>query len=325
MAKIIVVAEYREQPSEGMQVISKTLVDALRSSRHCVRVVEPGGLKALGLALARVRPDVVLFTHGPGPGVVKMSLLLRVLLRAKIIWIASRPDLESVPGWLRGRRTANVVVCNQRRPDLDSVACGANFVERFIGIDPARVRSCTDVSHPWPDLVVPGRPVLLHVGHLKRNRGLEMLAEAKRELGGRIEVVVQGGPAIPPDPGVVEELQSAGVHVRRTFEPSLRRLYEAADLYVFPVQHAAAGAIELPLGVLEAIANQTPVLTTEFGVLKQALSEERGVTFVGKEGFTPALQALLDDGGLAVKPWGLPEHLSSDRTVEAVLQLLGTV
>lgn len=322
MAKILAIAEYRDEPSEGMQVISKTLVDALRDGGHRVEVVEPGSTRTLARSLIRGRPDVVLFTHGPGVGVVKLSLLLRITLRARIIWVASRPDLALVPWWLKGHKTAHAVLCNQRRTDLEDVAQGAEFVEQFIGIDPVRVNSGVIGEHPWPDLTATGRPVLLHVGHLKRNRGLDQLAEAKRQMRNHIEVVVQGGPALPPDAGVVEELESAGVHVRRTFESDLHRLYKAADLYVFPVEHASAGAIELPLGVLEAISNGTPVLSTDFGVLRRALEGVPGVTFCNETGLLPALRGLLSDGRLCTRPQGLPDHLHADRTAEAVLQMV---
>lgn len=322
MAKILAIAEYRDEPSEGMQVVSKTLVDALRGAGHLVRVVEPRDTRTLALSLVRERPDVVLFTHGPGVGVVRLSFLLRMSLRTRIIWVASRPDLALVPRWLKGRKTAHAVLCNRRRSDLEDVAPGAEFVEQFIGIDPERVNSRVVGEHPWPDLAATGRHVLLHVGHLKRNRGLDQLAEAKRELSDHIEVVVQGGPALQPDAGVVEELESAGVYVRRTFEPDLHRLYKAADLYVFPVEHASAGAIELPLGVLEAISNGTPVLSTDFGVLRQALEGVPGVTFCDRSGLLSTLHGLLRDNRLGIRPEGLPGHLHADRTAEAVLQMV---
>ncbi len=305
-----------------MQVVSKTLVDALREAGHGVSVIEPRRLARSLWSLLRTRPDVVLFTHGPGLGVVTYSRLLRKLLRARIIWVAPRPDLMAIPRWLQDRRTAHTVLCNRRRRDLETVAPDAEFIEQFVGIDPARLASDIEEECPWPELSATGRPVLLHVGHLKRNRGLDVLAAVKRSMGDQIEIVVQGGPALPPDGGVVEELESAGVWVRRSFEPNLGRLYKAADLYVFPLEETSAGAIELPLSVLEAVACGTPVLTTDFGVLKQALGAVPGVTFCGQAEFLPALRALLDADGLRVRPQGLPHHLHAARTTEAVLQIV---
>ncbi len=322
MAKIVAVAEYRDEPCEGMQVVSKTLVDALRRAGHTVRVIEPRHLPRSFPSLLPHRPDLVLFTHGPGVGVVASSLIMRKVLRARIVWVASRPDLGSIPRWLKRHRTAHTVLCNMRRPDLVAVARDAEFMEQFIGIDPARVGSNTEKQCPWPDLRATGRPVLLHVGHLKRNRGLDVLAAAKRCLGDQIEIVVQGGPALPTDAGVLSDLESSGVRVLRTFEPNLRRLYEAADLYVFPLQEGSGGAIDLPLGVLEAVACGTPVLSTDFGVLKQALNAVSGVTFCSQAEFLPVLRALLETGGLQARPGGLPDHLHAARTTEAVLRIV---
>lgn len=323
MARIVAVAEYRDEPSEGMQVISKTLVDALRDADHEVFVVEPRRLAKSLLSIVRRRPDAIVFTHGPGKGVVSISWGLRKMLRARIIWIASRPDLSAVPSWLIGRETAHSVMCNRRRPDLEAVAHGAEFIEQFIGIDPARVRSNGESTSPWPELRATGRPVLLHVGHLKRNRGLDVLAEVKRCLGEQIEVVVQGGPALPTDAAVVKDLEASGVKVRRDFEPELARLYRAADLYVFPVHESSAGAIELPLGVLEAVACQTPVLTTDFGVIKQALEGVPGVTVCRQDEFVDVLRTLLETGGLEISPPGLPDHLHAKRMSDVLLRIVG--
>lgn len=324
MPNLSVVADYRLEPSEGMQVVSKGIVDALRHAGHQVQVIDPAQFPYRLLSVLLSRPDAVVFTHGPGVGVVLYSWVLRKLSRSRIIWVASRPSLVRIPRWLKERKTAHYVVCNRRRADLDAVARDAEFVERYIGIDPARVAPLSREDEPWPDLSATGRPVLLHVGHLKRNRGLEILAAAKRSMADKIEVVVQGSPTFAADAGVVEELESAGVRVRLTFESNLHRLYRAADLYVFPVSEASAGAIELPLGVLEAVACGTPVLTMEFGVLKQALDGVPGVKFCSHADFLPSLRLLLEEDRLESKPEGLPKHLHADRATETVLRLVGT-
>lgn len=323
MVRVAVVAEYRGDPAEGMQVVSKNLVDVVAASDHCVSVIEP---RTLGGTLLRVMfgmPEAILFTHGPGPGVVALSWILRKITRAQIIWVATRPDIARVPRWLRISKTAHVVICNRRRSDLDSVAPGAEVIEQFIGIDPTRFASRGEFDDPWPEIRKANRPIALHLGHLRRNRGLDLLAEAKRSLGDRIEIVVQGSPTFPPDPGVVEELELAGVKVRREYEPDISRLYKFSDLYVFPVRPESAGAIELPLGVLEAVACGTPVLSTDFGVVRQALDGISGVTFAGADEFSSALRRILDTNALANRPSRLPDALHAERTTETVLRLLG--
>ncbi len=323
MSTFCVVAEYRLEPSEGIQVVSKSLVDHLRADGHRVTVVEPGNPVRVLAQVVRARAKSVVFTHGPGRGVVFLSWFLRHFTGLQIIWVATRPDLSNVPTLLTGRATAHVVVCNSARDDLKRVARNAQFVQCYLGIDPARTTSTTIGSDsPWPALELSGAPIGLHVGHLRRNRGLDLLVEAKNQLGSRVEVVVQGSPTFEPDPGVIEELEAAGILVSREYVADLGRLYRAADLYLFPVSGAVGGAIELPLGVLEAISNQCPVLATDFGALPAALAGVDGVTLASTEKFVDAFVGIVESGEGGIRPAGLPDHLNVARVADAVLSVV---
>jgi glycosyltransferase involved in cell wall biosynthesis len=324
MSGSFVVADYQASPSEGIQVVSKTLIDGMRERGRTVVVVPPQHLGVWLPKLIALRPKLIVFVHGPGDGVVRISAILRKLTRARIIWIATRPDLGEVPRWATGRRTAHAVVCNRRRPDLNAVAADAQMVEQFIGIDPSRLRSSAGSSDPWPELRRLGRPIALHVGHLRRNRGLDLLVEAKDILDDRIEIVVQGSPAFDADPEVVEELKQVGVHVRRAYVPNLADLYQAAHIYLFPGRHEDAGAVELPLGVLEAVACRRPVLANDFGAIRPALDGIDGVQITTPERFVADLKSILDNpDGLQIAPAGLPRRLHAERVTDAVLSLAG--
>lgn len=324
MGGCYVVADYQATPSEGIQVVSKTLIDGMRQRGRAVTVVPPARLASWIPKLIALRPQLIMFVHGPGDGVVRASAILRNLTRARIIWIATRPDLGRVPKWATGRRTAHAVVCNRRRPDLNAVAADAEMLEQFIGIDPLRLKSSAGTSNPWPGLRELGRPIALHVGHLRRNRGLDLLVEAKVVLDDRIEIVVQGSPTFDADPYVVEELNRVGIHVRRAYVPNLADLYWAADLYLFPGRREDAGAIELPLGVLEAVACNRPVLTNDFGALRPALDGVDGIQITTPERFVADLKSILDNpDGLRTVPAGLPHRLHAERVTDAVFSLAG--
>lgn len=322
MTVFYVVAEYREDPSEGMQVVSKTLVDGLREDGSQVEVLAPRQMWRWLPRLLRAQRGVVIFTHGPGRGVVLASAILRRLTRTRVIWLATRPDLARLPRALSGRRTAHVIVGNRRRPDLDAAAADHKFIQQFIGIDPSRLDRGADHASAraaWPELTATGRPVLLHVGHLRPNRGLDLLVEAKRALPDEIEVVVQGSPTFEADPEILEALRSAGVIVRRDYVRTLADLYRACDLYVFPAKPEAEGAIELPLGVLEAVACQRPVLTNDFGAIKEALGGVEGVHITTPDRFVSHLKELVSGPeALLVHPSSLPDHLHARRVITAV-------
>ena len=324
MEPIYVVGDYRSEPSEGIQVVVKTLVDGVRSRGGAVTVVPPERLMHWLPRLVVRPPRHLVFVHGPGAGVVQASVVLRRLASTRIIWIGTRPDLGGVPRWALGRRSAHVVICNRVRADLKAVAPDAQLHEQFIGIDPDRLASSPGAEDPWPHLRDSGRPIALHVGHLRRNRGLDLLTSAKQSLSDRIEIVVQGSPTFPPDPGVVEELIEAGIHVRREYVPNLADLYRAADLYLFPARPELSGAIELPLGVLEALACGIPVLANDFGALRSALGEAQGVRLTDPQSFVDDLEAVLADRAwLEGSSPALPASLHAERVTDAVLAHTG--
>lgn len=322
MAHFIVVADYRPQPAEGIQVISKTLVDGLRAAGHTVTVVPPRLMPLWLWRLVIARPGLVVFTHGPGRGVLLWSALLRVLTGARVIWVATRPDLTTAPALMRGRRTAHVVIGNSARPEVMRCARGASFRLQFLGIDPQRLGAPSEAV-AWPELRS-GVPTALHVGHLRHNRGLDLLVEVKRRTGDRAQVVVLGSPTFPPDPGVVEDLVAAGVVVRREFVANLAALYSAVDLYLFPVRNEGAGAIDLPLGVLEAVACGTPVVSTPFGSLPAALASVPSVRFADPNDYADVVaRALLAGPASRPAPAPLPEALHAHRVTAAVLDAAG--
>lgn len=325
MADYVVVADYRFAPSEGMQVVSRTLVDGLRSSGHGVEVVPPKGLgRALIRLVLRRQAGTIVFTHGPGAGVVLASLLLRRATKAQIVWVATRPELGNVPRVLRGHRTAHLVVCNRPNRELESVARDAIMRQQFIGIDPARLAPHASESPRHTGTSLAGAPTAIHMGHLRRNRGLDLLVALKAACGERLNVLVYGSPTFEPDPRVVEELETAGVVVRREYVPSVGALYRAADLYLFTARPEEAGAVELPLGVLEAVACGCPVVTTDFGAIRPALEGVDGVEVVSPARFVDTVTRLLDRSPREwARPEGLPLSLHAHRITDAVMNAAG--
>lgn len=328
---ITVVADYDAHAAEGINVVSRTLVDDLRAAGHAVDIVAPETiLKHLPRMILRswTMRGTTVFTHGPGPRTVLATAILRRLTRSRLVWIATRPDLENCPKALRGRRTAHHVLCNRPRPDLATVAPDAQVIVQPIGIAPERltppepetpVTAATPVTPDpiWAELRAKGVPVALHVGHLRRTRGLEQLVAVKTLLGDKIEVVILASPKFEPDPGTYAMLTEAGVRVHRAFVAHISDAYKACDLYLFPPPPEQEGAIELPLSVLEALACQRPVVATPFGALPIALDGIEGVTFAAPAEFAQAVARCLEDG-LPDLSDGLPDRLNAHRLAEVI-------
>ncbi len=118
------------------------------------------------------------------------------------------------------------------------------------------------------------RYVLLHVGHIKESRNLEVLLRY-RDWGADVQPVVKAGEL---DPSWARRLRMAGIIVIDEFIGDVHELYQASDCYLFPV-NSPTGAVEIPLSVIEACACNLPVVTTRFGALAETIREGNGFCY----------------------------------------------
>ena len=102
---------------------------------------------------------------------------------------------------------------------------------------------------------------ILHVGHINRNRNIQILKELQRDNN---QILVVGSISTDQDKNLVDELRIAGVRVATTYLQNIEEIYQLSDCYVFPVTSETA-SIEVPLSVLEAMACNIPVITTRYG------------------------------------------------------------
>lgn len=118
--------------------------------------------------------------------------------------------------------------------------------------------------------------VVLHVGHIRRERNVAVMRAIARQPSCR--PILVGSTSTEQDEALACELEASGVRVIRDHVPDIERLYQASDCYLFPVfsDHAA---IEMPLSVLEAMATDLPVLSTRFGALPSHFPEGSGVWY----------------------------------------------
>ncbi|MDA8414200.1 MAG: glycosyltransferase [Desulfobacteraceae bacterium] len=137
--------------------------------------------------------------------------------------------------------------------------------------------------------IAPGRIVLLYVGRVSREKGLEMLAQAFREL-------VDGGAAIAlaviGDGPYREEMVASLAGYPALFTgylagEQLQRGYASADLFVFPSATDTFGNV-----VLEAQASGLPVIVSDEGGPRELMIDgESGLVF--RAGNTADLAAII--------------------------------
>lgn len=103
------------------------------------------------------------------------------------------------------------------------------------------------------------KPVILHVGHLKKGRNIELFAS----LDGFTKVLIVST-STEADPAIKDILKNAkDLFLINQYVDNLEVYYQASDCYVFLVDNHS-NCIDIPLSILEACSCNLPVVTTPF-------------------------------------------------------------
>jgi glycosyltransferase involved in cell wall biosynthesis len=284
--KTLFVTELSSHGDEGMRNWIKTADRALAARGHQTEILRmegdprwssvlPGTLRAIREAT----PDVLLYV--PYSGLTSKALLRHLALKAAAtprvdVLVTLQSDLV-VRGLPRKLAPTLGAFASERLRDIHHGVVRDSCVlppainsERFCpsGDSRSAIREQLGLAND--------KPMMLHVGHLRRSRGVEPLAELA--AGGAVNVAMVASTATEPEAGVETRLRDAGVLVKREFLPGIERWYQAADVYLFPVTDLQ-GSIEIPLTVLEAMACGTPVATTPFGGISSFFASTESLRF----------------------------------------------
>lgn len=120
----------------------------------------------------------------------------------------------------------------------------------------------------------PSKPVVLHVGHLNQGRGVGELMKLSSDF--QVLLVVSTLTKDEQDIKLKEKLLSCpNIRIIEDYLTDIEEIYQLCDVYFFPVSEEGR-CIDIPLSCMEAAACNKPVLTTEYGEMKN---------FHGKSGF----------------------------------------
>jgi glycosyltransferase involved in cell wall biosynthesis len=318
-----VVTELSGSLDEGMRNWTRDFVRAMAGRGHEVELLQlrgPARLAALRPAapwrIRRTRPDVVQYV--PYSGLTRASLLrlraLTIFVPGAVKSIAvlqAADDAREAPAGC----TADIALfASDRLRRRHSAVARAGVVVPPV-VDSGRFRPATAARDEIRRSlrIGNGRPMVLHVGHLAPSRGLEALGDVARE--GHATVTMVASTSTPADPEIDAALRGAGVTVLREYLPNIERYYQAADVYLFPVEKEY-GSVEIPLSVLEAIACGTSVVSTPFGGLPELFNEGDGLVYADPAEIPSAVRRALDEGTV-----GRPERvadLTHEQLAEAV-------
>lgn len=130
-----------------------------------------------------------------------------------------------------------------------------------------------------------GSCVVLYVGRLCKQKGVDTLLDAWEELGTATEArLVMAGPVEQfggvSDGALVDRLRSLrGLYLGPVVEDSLAAVYNACDIFVMPTRQDEM----FGMAALEAQACGKPVIASDWGGLHESVSQRSGRFFVPGE------------------------------------------
>jgi glycosyltransferase involved in cell wall biosynthesis len=306
--KVFVFCERLAPPfDEGIKNVALNLVRELRKAGHFTQAVTVDGApcpelplvtldrvnralfsRRLGRLIRVFAPDRVCYipTASMTPAAFLRSCMLRLHSNgAPVTMIVLQPRQ---PAW------SGKLLCALRPPDLvltfSSATArllshlGPRVIRTCVGVDPARF-SPLEPEHRRRLRAEFGisndHKVVLHVGHLHRNRNLEPLKAIQGVE--RVQVMLAASSA-QQDADLSCELLRSGVRIIRDMSLPVELIYGLSDLYVFTCPTRTipeqSSAIDLPLSVFEAMACDLPIITTRFGGLPDFFRDSPGFRYV---------------------------------------------
>lgn len=281
--RVLLIGEIDGNLDEGMRNISRSVYDHLRDQPKVdVKSLTPARALFNLIQLARWSPNLVHYLHGPSNISLVILRLLKLACRhSKTVMAFTHPDLD----WL------GLILLRHLQPDYCLVQSSRwQQILKDLTI-PSQLLPLSGVDldrfHPVhsdkkrdlrAELSLPvEKKIVLHVGHVKSNRNLEILIQLQGLPN--IQVVILGSTTTVLDESIMFELLDVEMIVRICYFHNVEEFYQAADCYVFPIVDPSA-AVEIPLSVLEAMATNLPVITTEFGGLADFFDAGGGLNYI---------------------------------------------
>ena len=120
----------------------------------------------------------------------------------------------------------------------------------------------------------PNKKIVLHVGHLNRGRNICVLKDISEKY--QVLLVTSTLTKNQEDIELKKDLLTkSNIRIIDEYVPQIEELYQLSDVYFFPVNEVG-NCIDVPLSCMEAAACGKPIITTNYGEMRQ---------MIGREGF----------------------------------------
>lgn len=290
--KICLLGDYSGVPDEAMRKISREVAERL-SGKNQVLTLDLKRIYRLSFwqQMRSFSPDIIHYIPGPS---IKSFMILRLASvfcgNCKTIMFAVHPDIPYLLREVIRFIQPDLLLVQSYQTDLilKRLGCKTDFFP--LGVDIEKFRPVSYETKQNLRIkygVDTDKFVLLHIGSIKTGRNVQILNKIPKN---NCQVLLVGSVSVGIDTKLLEELMDSKCVIIDKYVDAIEEVYALADCYLFPTSNnydylgrSTAKSIEIPLTVLEAMACNLPVITTNFGGLPCLFQEGNGLIFVNNE------------------------------------------
>jgi len=282
--KICLLGEWNENFDEGMRNVSSILFKQL-SKKHTILPIDLRNLLTYAAfkEIKKFNPDIIHYIHGP---TIRSFLVVKLIslyfTNSKLIMSAMRPILPYYHRPLVRLLKPDVILTQSLTSEKMFKDLRITTVFFPSGVDLKKFYRISEDKRK--DLktqynISTGKFVILHIGSIKEGRNLRQLIPLQDN---ETQVLIIGAGS-QFDSQLFKDLTDAGCIVLTGYIQNIEKIYNCADCYVFPTidkydyfGRAMADSIEMPLTILEAMACNLPVISSNFGAIPRVFRNKGG-------------------------------------------------
>jgi glycosyltransferase involved in cell wall biosynthesis len=280
--RVCIIGDFSNNLDEGLKNIAHCLADGFLNYSNIdiyrlnVKNLTP---KVILKDLRRFCPHIIHYIPGPTNRSLAILKLIKVFSgpRVKIVISASYPDYNDII--LRVLRFKPDYVFSQSlslKQRLDSLKISSCLLPNGVNLNKFVPVTGLAKKNELRDKYLLSREklTLLHVGHIKQNRNLEVFTKLSTD----IQVVIVASEYLEVDRKLLEKLNASGCKIFLGYFPHIEEFYQLSDCYVFPVK--PGDSILCPLSIMEAMSCNLPIISTSFEGIKSFFGDADGVYYI---------------------------------------------
>lgn len=276
--KICLVGHFKNDLDEGVRNVGKSIYKQLKKIGMDTITIDITSISDWK-KIKDFRPDIIHFILTPTLNGLIVAKIISILnYKSKIIISAIHP---SVPKWRILRLLSPDLLLVQSKESEEffkSIGFSTKFLYNGVDIHKFKPVTGTQKNELRDKYKIPNEKfVILHLASLKRERNLDIFKDIQKEENN--QVVIVGRANEDRNDNLVSELEESGCFLWIKHFDNIEEVYNLSDCYVFPTVDKKA-CIETPLSILEAMACNLPVLTTNFGSIPSIFNNgQKGIIF----------------------------------------------